>query len=261
MIQETKQVLITVKAYPNPSRKYGETVCVAGVDVNTHQWIRLYPIPYRDIDDNKKFAKYSIIEVKVRKATDDTRPESYKVDTDSIKILDQLDSKNNWEKRKPYLLPTISPSLCSILEESQRMHKSLGMFKPERVQFTHQKAKRKDAEERELCYAQTDFLIKHPKSAIEDIPYDFKYSFHCPGKTDCPGHNLAIIDWEINQSFRKWRYKYKKDEELLDKIKQRWQDGMCAEKHDTYFFVGNMNRFRNIFMVLGVFYPQLIVSK
>ena len=119
MTQETKQVLITVKAYPNPSRKYGETVCVAGVDISAHKWIRLYPIPYRDLDNDKKFAKYSLVEVKVRKATDDTRPESYKVDTDSIKILDQLDSKNNWGKRKPLILPTASTSYCAILEESQ----------------------------------------------------------------------------------------------------------------------------------------------
>ena len=55
MIQETKQVLITVKAYPNRSKKYGETVCVAGVDMHTHQWIRLYPIPYRDLEKEKKF--------------------------------------------------------------------------------------------------------------------------------------------------------------------------------------------------------------
>jgi len=32
---ETKQVLITVKAYPNPSVKYGETVCCAGIDIET----------------------------------------------------------------------------------------------------------------------------------------------------------------------------------------------------------------------------------
>lgn len=257
MIQETKQVLITVKAYPNPSKKYGETVCVAGVDINTHQWIRLYPIPYRDLDNDKKFEKYSIVEVKVRKATDDTRPESYKVDAGSIKILDKLDTKNNWEKRKPFLLPTISPSLCSILEDSQQSNKSLGMFKPERVQFIVQKAPLKDSEKREACYAQTDFLIKQQKQAIEDIPFDFRYSFHCAGKPDCPGHELAIIDWEINQSFRKWKSTYKIETVLLEKIKQRWQDGMCSEAHDTYFFVGNMNRFRKVFMVLGVFYPKL----
>ena len=27
------------------------------------------------------------------------------------------------------------------------------------------------------------------------------------------------------------------------------------KKRDVYFFVGNMQRFRDIFMVLGVFYP------
>jgi hypothetical protein len=31
MIEEQMQVLVTVKAYPQPSRTYGETVCVAGV--------------------------------------------------------------------------------------------------------------------------------------------------------------------------------------------------------------------------------------
>ena len=43
---EVKNVLVTVKAYPNLSRKYGETVCVAGIDLDSKQWIRLYPIPF-----------------------------------------------------------------------------------------------------------------------------------------------------------------------------------------------------------------------
>jgi len=30
---------------------------------------------------------------------------------------------------------------------------------------------------------------------------------------------------------------------------------MCSVKNDVYFFVGNMKRFRQHFMVLGVFYP------
>jgi hypothetical protein len=60
----TKKVLVTVKAYPNPSKKYGETVCVAGIDLGTGKWIRLYPIQYRDLEDEKKFKKYSIIEIK-----------------------------------------------------------------------------------------------------------------------------------------------------------------------------------------------------
>jgi len=33
---------------------------------------------------------------------------------------------------------------------------------------------------------------------------------------------------------------------------------MCSDKKDTHFFVGNMQRFRKNFMVLGVFYPPKI---
>ena len=91
-----KQILITVKAYPNPSKKYSETVCCAGVDLSNNNLVRLYPIPYRDLDNEKKFKKYSIIEVDCWKATDDKRPESFKLDPDSIKIVKHLDTKKKW---------------------------------------------------------------------------------------------------------------------------------------------------------------------
>ncbi|MGI8879681.1 MAG: hypothetical protein ACR2KJ_04055 [Jatrophihabitans sp.] len=45
MIDEQIQVLVTVKAYPQPSRTSGETVCVAGMRTDTEvpTWIRIYP--------------------------------------------------------------------------------------------------------------------------------------------------------------------------------------------------------------------------
>jgi hypothetical protein len=89
----TKRVLITVKAYPNPSKKYGETMCCAGIDIDTLKWLRLYPIHYRDLDSSQKFRKYTIISVRCWKATEDHRIESYKIDSDSIEILSYLDTK------------------------------------------------------------------------------------------------------------------------------------------------------------------------
>ncbi|MBC8217257.1 MAG: hypothetical protein H8E73_02220 [Planctomycetes bacterium] len=108
---------------------------------------------------------------------------------------------------------------------------------------------------REVCYAQLSFFDKK-KDAIEQIPFDFYYYFRCDGRPDCPGHKLPIIDWEIGQAYRNWRYKYKPEELLLQKIRQRWLDLMCAQTNDLYFYVGNMQRFRDNFMVIGVFYPQ-----
>ena len=250
----TKRVLITVKAYPNPSKKYGETVCCAGIDIDTLQWLRLYPIPFRDLDTSHKFQKYTIISVRCWKAPDDHRVESYKIDIDSIEPVSHLDTKQKWQSRKRIVLPTVTPSFCSILEDTARST-SLGTFKPCDINFSWKKAALESEAKREACYAQLSFFDAK-KRAIEQIPFDFYYHFKCHGRPDCPGHQLPIIDWEMGESYRKWRYRYRSQEQLLQKIRQRWLDLMCSEKNDVYFYVGNMKRFREHFMVLGVFYPQ-----
>ncbi|MEE9614321.1 MAG: hypothetical protein V3W31_05115 [Thermodesulfobacteriota bacterium] len=246
---------MAVKAYPNPSKKYGETVCVAGVDIDSGEWRRLYPIPFRDLDSAERFKKYSVIEVKVSKAKDDARPESFKVDiSNKINVVDVYDTSNGWEKRKKVLLPTVSASLCEVYGESKSKDKSLGMFRPHNIGFHWKVARKKDQQERKSCYAQLSFYNKRME-AIEPIPYDFRYSFYCQGEPGCAGHTLPIIDWEIGQAYRQWRGRYKDENTLLEKIKETWLDRICAEKNDIYFFVGNWQRFRDKFMILGVFYP------
>ena len=168
MVWETKQVLITVKAYPNPSKKYGETVCVAGIELESKKWIRLYPITYRDLEVDKKFKKYDVIEIKTAKALKDKRPESFKVDVDSIKIIAHYDTKGNWQKRKEIISSTASNSLCEIYEECKHNDKSLGMFKPQNVKFLYQQAKPNDRETRETCYAQLS-LYNNEKDVLRQF--------------------------------------------------------------------------------------------
>jgi hypothetical protein len=132
---------------------------------------------------------------------------------------------------------------------------SLGMFKPRRIEFSWKKAEAGDDGKRQACYAQLSFLDKR-KNAIEKIPYDFYYEFHCAGENECPGHRLKIIDWELGQAYRKWREETPSAKQLLLKIRQKWLTEICSEKNDVYFYVGNMHVFRDQFLVLGVFYPK-----
>jgi len=254
MSLQTKQVLITVKAYPNPSKKYGETVCCAGIDLKASSWIRLYPVPFRDLDSSQKFKKYTIVKIRCWKSPDDRRVESYKVDFDTIQIVRWLDTKENWRLRKEIVLPTVSGSLCQILRDTDD-GRSLGVFKPCEITFSWKRATPNSQARRVACYAQLSFFDKR-KGAIEDIPFDFHYQFKCAGIADCPGHRLPIIDWEIGQAYRDWRHKYRAESLLLEKIRQRWLDLICADSNDVYFYVGNMQRFRDQFMVLGVFFPK-----
>jgi hypothetical protein len=53
----TERVLITVKTYPTLSRKYGETVCTAGVRADG-SWMRIYPVPFRRLDEEEQYKKF-----------------------------------------------------------------------------------------------------------------------------------------------------------------------------------------------------------
>jgi hypothetical protein len=254
---EKKKILITVKAYPNPSRRYSETVCCAGVDLSNSQLVRLYPIPFRDLDNDQKFKKYSIIEVNCSPPTDDKRPESLRVDSDSIKVIEEIDTeKGTWERRKAIVLKVPVKSMCQVYKDADpSIDLSLGLIRPIDISFEWAKQSLSNQKTREACYTQLSLFNKQ-KKAIEEIPLDFYYNFKCENVPECKGHKLSIIDWELRQSYRQWRTRYPDEKILLKMIEQKWLEIADTAKKDVYFYVGNLKRFRSTFMVLGVFYPQ-----
>src|SRR5215212_7388929 len=99
-----KKVLITVRTYPTPSAKGIEVSCTAGV-TDEGEWIRIFPVPYRFLGDDKRFGKYQWVEMQARKASD-SRPESFNPDIDSIKIVSgRLPSTPHWQLRKDIVTP------------------------------------------------------------------------------------------------------------------------------------------------------------
>jgi len=253
---KTKRILITVKAYPNPSQSkhYSETVCCAGIDLSNYNWIRLYPVPFRDLEENKQFKKYSIIEVICGKS-DDKRPESYRIREDSISLIEYLDpQRDRWARRKSIIFRLPIKSYCETILKQKENGTSLAIVKPSEISFSIEKRKKSDLKERLRAYAQGSLFERRIKP-IEEIPYQFYYHFHCSSDGNCQGHKLPIIDWEINQAFRKYLQLYKDENIALKKIEERWMNIADGSRHYVYFYVGNQLRFETNFMVLGVFWP------
>jgi len=251
---DTKEILICVKAYPIASVSYGETVCCAGIDIKSQEWIRLYPVPFRDLESDQRFKKYSIIETKCVKAGDDLRPESYRIQSSSIKILKYLSTDQKWKERKEVVLKAPRTTFCQLKLDQTVHNTSLGLIKPKRVAFEAKKRRGSNLEKKIQAYAQPGLFDK-PKKMIEEIHFQFYYHFFCDSAGNCPGHSLSIIDWEIMQAFRKWRTRYLDTAILLEKIKSRWLDIVDPAKKDAFLYVGNLHRFPNEFTVLGVFWP------
>jgi hypothetical protein len=83
MMLEKKRIYILVKTYPTISEKYSELVCTAGV-LEDGSWIRLYPMPFRLLNDDQKYPKYTWVEVNAERSTSDFRSESYRPDISTM---------------------------------------------------------------------------------------------------------------------------------------------------------------------------------
>ena len=130
------KVLITVKTYPSISGKYDELVCTAGFREDG-SWIRIYPIPFRKISYDKQYKKYDWIEMDLVKNKSDFRPESFRpYSYDSkIKIIDHLDTTNNWSIRKEVVLNNVYQNLSNLILEAKNKNicTSLAVFKPKEI--------------------------------------------------------------------------------------------------------------------------------
>lgn len=125
---------MTVKAYPGLGRTAGESVCVAGVrlDTSVPQWVRLWPVSFREFPYTDQFHKWQIIELDATKSHVDKRPESHLPDLDSIRVGEKIKSGAQWRDRRRLLGPLLGQTtLCDLMaaQESGRAVPSLGLVK------------------------------------------------------------------------------------------------------------------------------------
>jgi len=262
------RILITVKTYPSISGKYDELVCTAGFKEDG-SWIRIYPIPFRKKSYNEQYKKYDWIELDLVKNKSDFRPESYRpYSYDSkIKIIDHIDTANNWSKRKEFVLKNVYHNLNNLILEAKNKNTStsLAVFKPKEIlDFEIQKVEREwDKKKIEKLKANRDQtnLFEYPENpfdVVKKLPYKFKYVF-----IDDAGQQskMMIEDWEIGQLY--WnclKQSNGSEEKAVENVKKKYFDDFAKTK-DLYLFLGTSQlhhyRSRNPYMIIGTFHPKV----
>ncbi|MGH9128116.1 MAG: hypothetical protein ACRDY2_03915 [Acidimicrobiales bacterium] len=251
---ERIEVLVTVKAYPSASVKYGEAVCVAGIRTDTPQpsWVRLYPIEFRDLPIDKQFAKYEKVALDVI-ASSDGRPESRKPLADTIRSLGKLSTGKDrrWRERWRYVEPLLVESMCAAREAQVTTGRSLAAFRPAEVQEVIARPEEAWTDKQLNTLSQMS-LFAQDKQILKKIPWRFYYRYSCGGS--CKGHEQSIIDWEIHEFYRKCQRQHG-EQEAVRLVRQRWLEVLCGPTRETVFFVGNQHLHPASFLVLGVFWP------
>jgi hypothetical protein len=253
-VSERISLLVTVKAYPAISQRYNEVVCVAGVRTDTlrPEWIRLFPVAFRELPFDQRFKKYQHISLEASRHTTDRRPETYRPNLDTLELGEVLDTRHDraWSARRALVDPLEVESMCEALDRQRKGGSSLAVIRPgEVLDFLIDKETTDWSRDKAEIVAQPSLFFPS-KKGLERIPYRFRYQYRCSKR--CKGHVQSIVDWELAAAFREWPYP---ERERLEKIRELWLGKMCAGDRDTRFFVGNQHQYLEAFLVLGVFWP------
>jgi len=246
---QQNEVLMAVKAYPTPSGQVGEAVCTAGVD-REGNWVRVFPVAFRDLAPARQFKKYQWIRARLKKSGD-PRPESYEIDHDSIQCLEAVGTQNKWSLRKELIAPHIVDSVEALQTAAEAGVRTMGYVRPANLPELVIEERPAEWGPRKAALLAQGLLFGPTKASLERIPFRFAYRFRCAGAA-CGEHNMQILDWEVHQAYRSWRYEYGAGwrEKFVEKFGPSF-----FETHDVLFNLGNIAKYPQSFCITGLFYP------
>ena len=259
-----ERVLITVKTYPTLSRKYGETVCTAGVREDG-TWVRMYPVPFRRLEEKEQYRKFDWVECRLASNSADPRPETFRpVDETELQPVGHFGTEDKWRERRRILLKNarVYDRLDEIIAGAKVNEFSLAVFKPTKIKDFIWEAEARDwdpdtvREMRELTN-QLDLFAdnswRETFQIIPKLPYSFSYRFEdAVGKSS----ELQVLDWEAGALY--WNCLRSEDGDeprALAKVRQKYFDTFL--KTDLHFFLGTTQQFHfvapNPWVIVGVF--------
>lgn len=162
--------------------------------------IRLFPIPFRLIDDQKQFKKWQWVQARIGKASNDHRPESHKVFFDTIVCDDHpLPTSHGWQARREQLgKMTVFDDFASLDAARVSSGTTLGLVRPSRVlgldiapannpDWTEEEKKKLVRHERQgglFDEADAKTIV-----TLKKVPFDFHYRYVC-------GSGAVSMAWE-----------------------------------------------------------------
>jgi len=255
------ELLIVVNSYPNPSQALGEATCVVGI-CKERGFVRLYPVPFRKLEDAKQFSKYQVMRLQAQEPRTDKRPNTFRPILDSIELVGDpipTGKDRNWAARKEWVMPWCSESMCEIQRRQKKDGTSMGLFKPAEVLDVTQAEQAEDWDPAALAkLEQTDFFMTKENTLLEKLPYKWRYAYRC-SDPDCTGHEQQIIDWEAGAFYRNVirRSGATDPDAVREGMRRRFLETLCGTDRDTHFFTGNMAAHQGSFLILGVFWPPV----
>lgn len=261
MTPKIEKILILAKTYPSPSAQYCETSCIAGIN-EQGEMRRIYPVPFRLLSEEQRFSKWQWIEARTRKSNNDHRPESFRIDIDTLECKEKIPTTDAWAIRRQWLkqIPTFE-SFTDLQNWSTKTGRSLALLKISLIEALEIIPVRNPAwtaeEIEKLTRSQQQGNLFSATEAerqtrqLEKLPYDFYYKYLDPKASSTKRHK--IVDWEAGALYRTC---YQSHKETWQKpFKDKLETTLPSK--DLMFLMGNIHRFQDQWLIISLIYPPI----
>lgn len=258
-----EKILILVKTCPEPSRSYVETTCVAGI-TEAGEMRRIFPVPFRFLDEEKRFKKWQWIMIETKAAVGDNRRESRRGNFDTIQLQELMKSGTGWRARMEWLkrVPRIQEFLP--LDQGKRCtpavpeEVSLALYildSPVSLEIKKGAEDWTPKEKEALLQSDNPLFSRRALDlppALKKIPYDFYYLFKAPvAEGRVKEVRLKITDWEIGVLY--WRCVREHGDDWERFLRNKYEAE--ANKLGPMILMGNMHRHPDQWLAISVFFP------
>lgn len=251
----SQRLLIWGKTYPELSESYKETVCTGGCAEDGTP-IRIYPVPLRYLPRHNQYKLYSWIEVPIEPSTRDRRPESHRIKSEQLRVVDWLDTDRGWMDRRRVIFRDTSwhyqclEDLKLRQQESKNSMGLVGVSDVEWVKLEERPADDRHRHEAKLLRLKSKLdLFGGEQRDLAFYPYKIRIKWYCErnsGPQRCPGHTAVVMDWGLGQMGRR---------DGPDMAVRRMEDLADVSKYDLRLYVGNFKAHPRNFGIVGLWYP------
>jgi hypothetical protein len=253
----TEELLILTKTYPSPSATYRETTCVAAIN-RQGEMRRLFPVPYRLLEGTAQFKKWEWITARLTKPTKDHRPESHRLDADSISRSGDVikTTGGNWSERLHWIEPHIVENFAALETRRLTSGQTLGFLRASRiVELRITPVKQTDWTEADKIELSQDGLFDthevKSRPRLRKLPFDFHHKYESAISTGVETNVHKLVDWEVGALY--WNCFQDYGTRWEEKLRQKLETDFARK--DLLFLMGTIHRFPDQWLIVGIVYP------
>ena len=247
------ELLVNCKTYPAVSKKYVETVCTGGVQADG-QFVRLYPVPFRLLDEREQYERWDIIRVRAYRDTKDQRPESWHLCPGTpITVVRHLHTdKQVWE----WMHRTVFAST----EEMAGRGLTNGCVKIEPLELYWAPDEKEWSPQQLTTLQQSNMFATKAQMAelAERVPWQFRLKLR--ETENGQEHDAKVLAWSYYQGLRR-ALREKNEREALESVVERIRGSIFNPEKTVFAIFGTHSRFKH-WMISSLYHlPTEVIER